>query len=60
VIRHLVQSIEFRQHLHRGTVGLLLDQIEEAAAVTFVICDLLGIPLRPVEPPGGRRVEAPG
>jgi hypothetical protein len=60
LIRHLVGAIEFRRHVQAGTTGLLLDDVEAAAGWTIWLCDLLGIPLRPVEPPGRRRVEAPG
>ncbi len=55
VIRHLVAAIEFRHHVQRGTTGLLLDEIEEAAGWVIWLSDLLGVPLRPVPPTRGRK-----
>ncbi len=61
LVRWLVEAGEFRQHVQRGTTGLLLDDVEDAAGWVILLSDLLGQELRPVETNGRRsRVEASG
>jgi hypothetical protein len=62
LVRWLVEAGEFRRHVRRGTTGLYLDQVEEAAGWVIFLSDLLGHQLRPVETnnKGRPRVEAPG
>jgi hypothetical protein len=48
VIRWLCEAPEFWRHAQRGTTGLLLDQVEEAAGWVIFLSDLLGHELRPL------------
>ncbi len=65
LVRWLIEAAEFRRHVRRGTTGLLLDEVEEAAGWVIFLSDLMGHQLRPVEAnsqtsKGRPRVEAPG
>jgi len=48
LVRWMVEGAEFRQHVRRGTTGLLLDEIEEAAGLVIFLSDLLGHELQPL------------
>lgn len=49
LIRFLVEAEEFRRHVQRGTTGLLLDEVEEAAGWVIVLGDVLGRQWRPIQ-----------
>jgi len=53
LVRWLVEAAEFRRHVRRGTTGLLLDEVEEAAGIVIFLSDLLGHQLQPLAA-GGR------
>jgi hypothetical protein len=49
LVRWMIEGAEFRQHARRGTTGLLLDELEDAAGLVIFLCDLFGVEMGPVE-----------
>jgi NTP pyrophosphatase (non-canonical NTP hydrolase) len=49
LVRWMIEAAEFRRHARRGTTGLLLDELEDAAGLVIFLCDLFGVEMGPVE-----------